>query len=166
MNAETVINVSGLTKIFGGKTVVDNLDMTIRKGEIYGFLGPNGSGKTTSIRMLCGLLTPDAGSGTCLGFDVVREAARIKPHVGYMTQKFSLYEDLTVRENLDFTARIFGLKNSRQIVDDCIDRMALTPFQDRLGRQPVRRLEAAALPGCLHTALPQAPAPGRAHRRR
>ena len=98
MTAETVIDVRGLTKAFGGKTVVNDLDMTIRQGEIFGFLGPNGSGKTTSIRMLCGLLTPDAGSGTCLGFDVIREADRIKPHVGYMTQKFSLYEDLTVRK--------------------------------------------------------------------
>ena len=132
MTAETVIDVRGLTKAFDGKTVVNGLDMTIRKGEIYGFLGPNGSGKTTSIRMLCGLLTPDAGSGTCLGFDVVKDAASIKPHVGYMTQKFSLYDDLTVRENLNFTARIFGLENPRRVVDDCIERMALTPFVDRL----------------------------------
>ena len=132
MTAETVIDVRGLTKAFDGKTVVNGLDMTIRKGEIYGFLGPNGSGKTTSIRMLCGLLTPDAGSGTCLGFDVVKDAASIKPHVGYMTQKFSLYDDLTVRENLNFTARIFGLENPRRVVDDCIVRMALTPFVDHL----------------------------------
>lgn len=132
MTAETVIDVRGLTKSFDGKTVVNALDMTIKRGEIYGFLGPNGSGKTTSIRMLCGLLTPDSGSGTCLGFDVVKEAARIKPHVGYMTQKFSLYEDLTVRENLDFTARIFGLESPRKVVDECIERMALGPFADRL----------------------------------
>ncbi len=132
MTAETVINVRGLTKIFDGKTVVNNLDMTIRQGEIYGFLGPNGSGKTTSIRMLCGLLTPDAGSGTCLGFDVIREASRIKPHVGYMTQKFSLYEDLTVRENLEFTARIFGLENPERIVNECIDHMDLTAFANQL----------------------------------
>jgi ABC-2 type transport system ATP-binding protein len=132
MTAETVIDVRGLTKAFGGKTVVNGLDMTIHQGEIFGFLGPNGSGKTTSIRMLCGLLTPDAGSGTCLGFDVIREADRIKPHVGYMTQRFSLYEDLTVRENLDFTARIFGLKTPRQVVDECIERMGLAPFEHRL----------------------------------
>ena len=132
MTAETVIDVRGLTKAFGGKPVVNGLDMTIHEGEIFGFLGPNGSGKTTSIRMLCGLLTPDAGSGTCLGFDVIKEADRIKPHVGYMTQKFSLYEDLTVRENLDFTARIFGLKNPRRTVDECIERMSLAPFVDRL----------------------------------
>ena len=132
MTAETVIDVHGLTKAFGGKTVVDGLEMTIRRGEIYGFLGPNGSGKTTSIRMLCGLLTPDAGSGTCLGYDVIREADRIKPHVGYMTQRFSLYEDLTVRENLLFTARIFELDDPGRVVDECIERMNLTPFADRL----------------------------------
>lgn len=128
MPNETIINVQGLTKSFGPKTVVDHLDMTIRKGEIYGFLGPNGSGKTTSIRMLCGLLNPDSGSGTCLGYDIQKESERIKPHVGYMTQKFSLYEDLTVRENLMFTANVFGLRHARRLVDDCIDRMALGPF--------------------------------------
>ncbi|MEF2229981.1 MAG: ABC transporter ATP-binding protein [Pseudodesulfovibrio sp.] len=132
MTAETVIDVRGLTKAFDGKTVVDKLDMTIRRGEIFGFLGPNGSGKTTSIRMLCGLLTPDAGSGTCLGFDVIGGADRIKPHVGYMTQRFSLYEDLTVRENLHFTARIFGLPHADRVVDECIERMALAPFANRL----------------------------------
>ncbi|MDD3310694.1 ABC transporter ATP-binding protein [Pseudodesulfovibrio sp.] len=132
MNGGTVIDVHGLTKAFDGKTVVDGLDMTIRRGEIYGFLGPNGSGKTTSIRMLCGLLTPDAGSGVCLGFDVIRESDKIKPHVGYMTQKFSLYEDLTVRENLLFTARIFGLADPNRLVDGCIERMGLGPFEHRL----------------------------------
>lgn len=132
MTAETVIKVRGLTKSFNGKTVVNGLNMTIRQGEIYGFLGPNGSGKTTSIRMLCGLLTPDVGSGTCLGFDVIREAYRIKPHVGYMTQKFSLYEDLTVRENLEFTARIFDLKEPNRIVNECIDRMELNAFENQL----------------------------------
>lgn len=132
MTADTVIDVRGLTKSFGEKTVVNDLDMTIHEGEIFGFLGPNGSGKTTSIRMLCGLLTPDSGSGTCLGFDVIKEADRIKPHVGYMTQKFSLYEDLTVRENLNFTARIFGLKQPGKLVDECIERMGLGPFEHRL----------------------------------
>ena len=103
MNAAApVIDVVGLTKVFGRKTVVDHLDMQVGRGEIYGFLGPNGSGKTTFIRMLCGLLRPDDGSGTCLGFDVRTQADHIKPQVGYMSQKFSLYEDLSVRENLDF----------------------------------------------------------------
>lgn len=132
MSAETVINVRGLTKSFDGKTVVNGLDMEIRKGEIYGFLGPNGSGKTTSIRMLCGLLKPDSGSGSCLGYDVIGESDKIKPHVGYMTQKFSLYEDLTVRENLAFTARVFGLEQSGKIVNECIERMELGRFEHHL----------------------------------
>lgn len=132
MPSENVINVQGLTKSFDGKTVVNSLDMKIAKGEIYGFLGPNGSGKTTSIRMLCGLLKPDSGSGTCLGYDVINEAEKIKPHVGYMTQKFSLYEDLTVRENLDFTARVFGLERPGRVVDECIERMDLGRFENHL----------------------------------
>lgn len=132
MADDIIIDVQGLTKVFGSKTVVDRLDMRIRRGEIFGFLGPNGSGKTTSIRMLCGLLKPDAGSGTCLGYDVVEESFRIKPHVGYMTQKFSLYEDLTVRENIEFTARIFGLKDPSVKVDECIEKMGLGPFEKQL----------------------------------
>src|SRR6218665_133006 len=96
-----VIPVAGATKRFGDKTVVDSIALQVRRGEIYGFLGPNGSGKTTFIRMLCGLLAPDAGSGTCLGYDVRTQQAEIKRHVGYMTQKFSYYEDLSIRENLD-----------------------------------------------------------------
>ncbi|AMK11825.1 MAG: ABC transporter ATP-binding protein [Pseudodesulfovibrio sp.] len=132
MASDIIIDVKGLTKSFGPKTVVDGLDMQIRRGEIYGFLGPNGSGKTTSIRMLCGLLKPNAGSGTCLGFDVITESAKIKPHVGYMTQKFSLYEDLTVHENIEFTARIFGLDNPRQKTRECIERMGLGPFEKQL----------------------------------
>ena len=132
MSNKTVIDVQGLTKSFGGKVVVNNLGMTIHQGEIFGFLGPNGSGKTTSIRMLCGLLKPDSGSGTCLGFDVIKQSDLIKPHVGYMTQKFSLYEDLTVRENLDFTAKVFGLDNPKKKVDECIDRMGLGPFVKHL----------------------------------
>ena len=130
--SDIIIDVQGLTKSFGPKTVVDHLDMQIRKGEIYGFLGPNGSGKTTSIRMLCGLLKPNAGSGTCLGFDVISESHKIKPHVGYMTQKFSLYGDLTVRENILFTARIFGLKDPGKVTDRCIERMGLGPFVKHL----------------------------------
>ena len=132
MSSEAVISVQGLTKSFGDKVVVNGLDMEIRKGEIYGFLGPNGSGKTTSIRMLCGLLKPDSGSGTCLGYDILKESDRIKPHVGYMTQKFSLYEDLTVRENLEFTARVFGLDDPTGKVNTCIDSMGLGPFEKHL----------------------------------
>jgi ABC-2 type transport system ATP-binding protein len=103
---EIVIDVEGLTKSFSGRTVVKNLTMQVRRGLIYGFLGPNGSGKTTTIRMLCGLLTPDAGRGTCLGYDIRTQSAEIKRHVGYMTQRFSLYADLSIQENLEFVARV------------------------------------------------------------
>ena len=106
---EVVIDVHGLTKSYGGRQVVRNLSMQVKRGTIFGFLGPNGSGKTTTIRMLCGLLTPDEGSGTCLGYDIRTEAVKIKNRVGYMTQRFSLYEDLSVRENLEFVARIYGM---------------------------------------------------------
>src|SRR5215213_6633890 len=107
--SEFAIDVAGVTKKFGDKTVVNGIDLQVKRGEIYGFLGPNGSGKTTFIRMLCGLLTPDAGSGTCLGYDVRAQQADIKRHVGYMTQKFSYYEDLTIQENLDFIARVYDV---------------------------------------------------------
>ncbi len=135
MNAErgqAVIDVTGLTKIFGRKTVVDHIDMRVNRGEIYGFLGPNGSGKTTFIRMLCGLLSPDDGHGTCLGFDVREQAELIKPHVGYMSQKFSLYEDMTVRENLDFIARMYAVADRDAGVARTIERMNLGRFRDQL----------------------------------
>lgn len=135
MNAKAssaVIDVTGLTKIFGRKTVVDHIDMRVNRGEIYGFLGPNGSGKTTFIRMLCGLLSPDDGQGTCLGFDVREQAERIKPHVGYMSQKFSLYEDMTVRENLDFIARMYAVADRQAGVARTIERMNLGRFRDQL----------------------------------
>ena len=103
-----VIDARGLVKRFGKRTVVDHVSMQVERGQICGFLGPNGSGKTTTIRMLCGLLTPDEGSGTCLGHDIVREAWAIKRQVGYMTQRFSLYEDLSIKENLDFVARLYA----------------------------------------------------------
>jgi ABC-2 type transport system ATP-binding protein len=127
-----VIDVSGLTKSFGDKVVVNGLSMRVKRGEIYGFLGPNGSGKTTFIRMLCGLLKPDSGSGTCLGLDVLTQADQIKPHVGYMAQRFSLYEDLTVRENLDFTARMYGLPDRVRVVDECLTRMGMNRFKNQL----------------------------------
>jgi ABC-2 type transport system ATP-binding protein len=120
-----VIDVRGLTKRFGTRTVVDHFDIEVPKGAIYGFLGPNGSGKTTTIRMLCGLLTPDAGEGTCLGLDVRREAARIKEAVGYMTQKFSYYEDLTIRENLDFVARMYRLDRRKARVAQALADLGL-----------------------------------------
>jgi len=126
------ISVSGLCKKYGDKLVVDHLDMEVPRGAIYGFLGPNGSGKTTTIRMMCGLLTPNGGSGQCLGFDIVNEAFRIKEQVGYMTQKFSLYEDLSIRENLDFMARMYRLKNRRQRVDAALEKLGLADRQKQL----------------------------------
>lgn len=126
------IDVRGLTKRFGGKPVVDNVTLRVGRGRIHGFLGPNGSGKTTTIRMLCGLLVPDAGEGTCLGFDIRRDAWAIKQRVGYMTQKFSLYEDLTIKENLDFVARLYALSDRRARVARALERLGLANRQDQL----------------------------------
>ncbi|MEZ5922026.1 MAG: ABC transporter ATP-binding protein [Parvularculaceae bacterium] len=126
MNGELVINVEGLTKKFSGRTVVDNFDLQVPKGAIYGFLGPNGSGKTTTIRMVCGLLKPDGGSGTCLGFDVINDSTAIKARVGYMTQRFSLYEDLSIRENLEFVARLYELDNLKSRVDASLASLGLS----------------------------------------
>jgi ABC-2 type transport system ATP-binding protein len=125
VSTDLVIDVSGVTKRFGEKTIVNGIGLQVRRGEIYGFLGPNGSGKTTFIRMLCGLLTPDAGSGTCLGYDVRTQQADIKKHVGYMTQKFSFYEDLTLRENLDFIARIYAVPDRRAAVERSLRRLGM-----------------------------------------
>lgn len=130
--SELVIDVHGLAKSFGGRRVVDGLDLQVQAGEICGFLGANGSGKTTTIRLLCGLLTPDAGAGTCLGFDIRRETPAIRRRVGYMTQRFSLYEDLTVFENLDFVARVYELPDRRGAVERTLARLALA---DRRGQQ-------------------------------
>jgi ABC-2 type transport system ATP-binding protein len=127
-----VISVRGLTKRFGAKTVVDRFALEVAQGQIYGFLGPNGSGKTTTIRMLCGLLVPDAGEGTCLGHDIRTESWAIKQRVGYMTQKFSFYEDLTIRENLDFVARIYGLAGRRAKVAAALERLGLGDRQGQL----------------------------------
>jgi ABC-2 type transport system ATP-binding protein len=132
MNGEKVVDIKGLTKRFGDKTVVDNVDLTVHRGEIVGFLGPNGSGKTTTIRMICGLLRPDAGSGTCLGYDIRTESEKIKLEVGYMTQRFSFYEDLTIRENLDFVARLYDLKPRPRYVDSTLARLGLTNRQHQL----------------------------------
>ena len=129
---EIAIDVEGLTKSFGGRTVVQDLSMQVRRGSIYGFLGPNGSGKTTTIRMLCGLLTPDSGEGTCLGYDIRRDADKIKRRVGYMTQRFSLYQDLSVRENLEFVARLYGLPNARDAAREMIKRIGLSGREEQL----------------------------------
>jgi ABC-2 type transport system ATP-binding protein len=129
---DLVIDVAGLNKSFGGRRVVKDLAIQVRRGQICGFLGPNGSGKTTTIRMLCGLLTPDSGRGTCLGFDILRDAARIKREVGYMTQRFSFYEDLSIRENLDFVARVYGVPGRRRVVDETLERLGLSGRQHQL----------------------------------
>ncbi len=130
--SELAIDVRGLNKSFGSKHVVMDFSLQVRRGEIYGFLGPNGSGKTTSIRMLCGLLKPDSGSGTCLGYDVVRETAAIKREVGYMTQRFSLWEDLTIRENLEFVARMYGMKDRKAVVSGALEQLGLAARRDQL----------------------------------
>ncbi len=129
---ELAIDVTGLTKNYGGRAVVDHIDLKVGVGRICGFLGPNGSGKTTTIRMLCGLLTPDAGTGQCLGLDIIGQARAIKRQVGYMTQKFGLYEDLSIRENLDFVARLFELPKRRAAVDLALERLGLTARQQQL----------------------------------
>ncbi|MGJ4926058.1 ABC transporter ATP-binding protein [Bradyrhizobium sp. HKCCYLS2038] len=130
--AEIAIDVKGLSKSFGGREVVHDLSMQVRRGAIYGFLGPNGSGKTTTIRMLCGLLTPDGGEGTCLGFDIRRDADKIKRRVGYMTQRFSLYQDLSVRENLEFVARLYGMPDPRAAARDMVQRLGLAGRERQL----------------------------------
>ena len=130
--ADTVIDVRGLHKSFGANHVVNDLALSVHRGEIFGFLGPNGSGKTTSIRMLCGLLTPDSGEGRCLGFDILRETKEIKRHVGYMTQRFSLWEDLTIRENLRFVGRMYSMENIGSKVDEALAQLGLTDRANQL----------------------------------
>ena len=122
---EYAIDVEGLNKSFGGRRVVKDVSLRVKRGEIFGFLGPNGSGKTTTIRMVCGLLTPDSGRGTCLGFDILRESAKIKRETGYMTQRFSYWEDLTIRENLDFAARAYGVPRRREAVGEALEELGL-----------------------------------------
>ncbi len=126
------IDVTGLVKSYGGRVVVDHVSMTVEQGEIAGFLGPNGSGKTTTIRLMCGLLTPEAGSGTVLGHDLLKDAGRIKREVGYMTQRFSLYEDLTIAENLRLVAGLYGLQPKRQIVADTLSDLGLSSRKNQL----------------------------------
>ncbi|HEY3899913.1 MAG TPA: ABC transporter ATP-binding protein [Chthoniobacter sp.] len=135
MNDELAIDVKGMTKRFGDRTVVNDIALQVRTGEIYGFLGPNGSGKTTFIRMLCGLLRADAGSGTCLGLDVITQSELIKRQVGYMTQRFSFWEDLTIAENLDFVARMYDLKNRRAAVQKSLEQLGLAGRQKQLAGQ-------------------------------
>ncbi|MGL4262638.1 MAG: ATP-binding cassette domain-containing protein [Afipia sp.] len=130
--SDVAIEVHGLSKSFNGREVVHDLSMQVKRGSIYGFLGPNGSGKTTTIRMLCGLLTPDSGEGTCLGYDIRRDADKIKRRVGYMTQRFSLYQDLSVRENLEFVARLYGVPDPRGAAREMIKRIGLSGREEQL----------------------------------
>ena len=132
MSAPLAIDVKGLTKRFGHKTAVDHIDIAVPEGQVWGFLGPNGSGKTTTIRMLCGLLRADEGQGTCLGLDFRTRSEAIKRQVGYMTQRFSFWEDLSIRENLEFVARLYGVGNPKKKVDDTLARLGLTKRQDQL----------------------------------
>ena len=127
-----IIQVTDLSKQFDDKTVVNHIALNVNRGDIFGFLGPNGSGKTTTIRMLCGLLTPDSGSGTCLGFDILKDAEKIKKKVGYMTQHFSLYQDLTIEENLDFAARLYGVENRKEKVESVLEDLNLKERRKQL----------------------------------
>lgn len=153
MSEQLVIDVTGLTKRFGRKLAVDGVDIQVPEGQVWGFLGPNGSGKTTTIRMLCGLLKPDAGHGTCLGFDLVRQADAIKRKVGYMTQRFSYWEDLSIRENLDFVARMYRIPERKKHVLATLERLGLTERQDQLaGELSGGWKQRLALAACmLHT---------------
>ncbi|NIA68265.1 ABC transporter ATP-binding protein [Pelagibius litoralis] len=126
------IDVRGLVKRFDDKVAVDGVDIQLPQGQVWGFLGPNGSGKTTTIRMICGLLRPSAGEGRCLGFDILKDSARIKRATGYMTQKFSFWGDLTIRENLDFVARLYQMPNRRRSVDETLDTLGLTHRQHQV----------------------------------
>jgi ABC-2 type transport system ATP-binding protein len=129
------ISVQGLAKALGGRSVIEHFSIDVPAGHIFGFLGPNGSGKTTTIRMLCGLLTPDAGAGRCLGYDIINESKEIKRKVGYMPQRFGLYEDLSIRENLDFVARIYGVPEARRRVGETLERLGLVERARQLAGQ-------------------------------
>jgi ABC-2 type transport system ATP-binding protein len=150
---DIVIDVHGLTKSFDGRAVVSDLSLQVKRGTIYGFLGPNGSGKTTTIRMLCGLLTPDQGTGTCLGYDIRTETDKIKLQIGYMTQHFSLYQDLSVRENMEFIARIYGIEQPVATARAAIERLGLSGREQQLagdlsgGWKQRLALGACTLPG-------------------
>ncbi|MGD9544680.1 MAG: ATP-binding cassette domain-containing protein [Methylocystis sp.] len=153
VDSDIAIDVRGLTKSFGAKKVVDNFSLQVARGNIQGFLGPNGSGKTTTIRMLCGLLTPDSGEGRCLGYDIRRQQEEIKRYVGYMTQGFSLYRDLTIRENLEFVARVYGLEEPEDAAQGALERLGLVARADQLagelsgGWKQRLALGACILPG-------------------
>jgi ABC-2 type transport system ATP-binding protein len=149
-NTAAAIQVRGLTKSFDGREVVHDFSLGVEQGQIYGFLGPNGSGKTTTIRMLCGLLTPDAGEGRCLGYDIRTQSQQIKRHVGYMTQRFSLYEDLSIAENLDFIARVYAVPERKDAVDQALERLGLAGRKKQLaGELSGGWKQRLALAACL-----------------
>ncbi len=147
---DLVIDVRGVTKKFGDRTVVNQIGMQVRPGEIYGFLGPNGSGKTTFLRMLCGLLKADDGEGSCLGFDFRTQSAEIKKHVGYMTQRFSFYEDLSIEENLDFIARLYEISQRQAAVEKSLNRLGMKERRRQLaGELSGGWKQRLALAACL-----------------
>ena len=147
---ELIIDVEGLVKCFGNRRVVDGVSLHVTKGEVFGFLGPNGSGKTTTIRMLCGLLTPDSGRGTCLGYDLLTRSRLIRQQVGYMTQRFSLYTDLSIEENLNFVARVYGLSDRRQKVEQTLEELGLEQRRRQLtGELSGGWKQRLALAACL-----------------
>ena len=150
MANELIIDVRALTKSFSGRTVVNGINLSVKKGEVFGFLGPNGSGKTTTIRMLCGLLTPDSGNGTCIGFDILKASHKIKEHVGYMTQHYSFYGDLTVEENLNFIARVYGIDQRKDSVFAIMQEHGLLDRRDQqTGRLSGGWKQRVALAACL-----------------
>ncbi len=150
MSAGFAIDVKAMTKVFSGKTVVNGIDLQVRRGEICGFLGPNGSGKTTFIRMLCGLLRPDGGSGSCLGYDVITGSEAIRKEAGYMTQRFSFYEDLSIVENLDFVARMFSVPDRKRAVEESLDQLGLGGRRSQLaGELSGGWKQRLALAACL-----------------
>jgi ABC-2 type transport system ATP-binding protein len=150
MNQKSIIEVNNLNKSFGGKPTVINLNLAVKEGEICGFLGPNGSGKTTTLRMLCGLLTPDSGRGHCLGYNILTQSYEIKSLTGYMTQNFSFYHELTAYENLDFVARVYQLKQRHKKIDHCLKTFDLAQYRNQLaGHLSGGFKQRLALAACL-----------------
>jgi len=150
MKSDVIIEVKALRKSFGNHVVVRDLDLQVNRGEVFGFLGPNGSGKTTTIRMLCGLLVPDSGTGTCLGYDILKQSRQIKQHVGYMTQKYSFYTDLSIEENLNFIANVYEVKQAKKAVMRVMDQMNLKGRRKQLtGELSGGWKQRVALAACL-----------------
>ena len=149
---DLAINVRGLVKRFGDKVAVDGVDIQMPRGEVWGFLGPNGSGKTTTIRMICGLLQANEGEGECLGYDIARDTDQIKLSTGYMTQKFSFWGDLTIRENIEFVARLYQMPERKKTVDDTLEKLGLTDRQHQLAGALSGGWKQRMAPCCRHHA--------------